>query len=301
MIRKKKSGSSRLLILLLAILVIAGWFFYQRQHLGSGSQLPPATAPAAGVPIGPASIRIATWNLRNFTDRPGHDLLKISQVIADNHFDVLAIQEVKGDGRSVDYLLNALGAPWRATSIGPHSPDGERGAFIYRGDHVRQIGSPRLLPGASRAVFERVPYCATFQVGGFQFELVSVHLTWGDLAQRQSESRSLAQLANQLATTSTSKHLIILGDFNEQKVRPNLHFFTALGWQTLIKEPTNLSSREIYDHILIPPALAPRVQSTGVIRFDQLLFTRRQDAVRAVSDHRPAYAQFSTAPPVQHK
>src|SRR3954451_23784050 len=54
-------------------------------------------------PVGP-TVRLATWNLRQFSDRPNIDLRAIASIIRSSHFDLVAIQEVKQDGEEVDRL-----------------------------------------------------------------------------------------------------------------------------------------------------------------------------------------------------
>ena len=284
-----------LLAVLLTLIVLTGLLSRPGSPVATAPS--PAQTPAAHPPS-LTPVRIASWNLRNFSDRPGHDLYKISRIILDNHFDVLAIQEVKGDGRSVDYLLNALGSPWRSTGIGPHSRDGERAAFVFRGDRVRQLTPLRPLPGATSETFERIPYLATFQSGNFTFTLISVHLTWGKVRQREAEVQALSRLTAQLAESSADKHLIILGDFNEQRKTPNLHYLAEIGWQTVITQPTNLSSREIYDHIVLCRKYTPQWLAAGVIPFDETLFANQdKQAMTAISDHRPIWADFATNQP----
>src|SRR5881227_2827434 len=49
-------------------------------------------------PVGP-TVRLATWNLRQFSESRKHvDLQRIAAIIRDNRFDLVAIQEVKKDG-----------------------------------------------------------------------------------------------------------------------------------------------------------------------------------------------------------
>src|SRR3712207_5321870 len=44
-------------------------------------------------PVGPA-VRVATWNLRQFSERRNVDVRAIAEVIRASNFDVLAVQEV---------------------------------------------------------------------------------------------------------------------------------------------------------------------------------------------------------------
>jgi len=281
-----------LLVLFLALMVLGAWIYQQTIRVRSTA---PATAPAS-VQSGPDTIRVATWNLRQFGSQATTDVGMVSRIITDNRFDVMAIQEVQKDGRGVDALLHALAGPWRSTSLSPESRSGERLVFIYRGDHVQELGQPEMLPGASPGVFERIPYCATFKAGNFDFELITVHLTWGNAGQRQQEVAELARLLPRMAAGQAEKDIIVLGDFNEQHTRPNLHHFVGSGWDTVVTQGTNLSSKEIYDHILVNATYTREYTGdTGVYRFDEMLFQNHdKEAALSVSDHRPVWADFRT-------
>src|SRR5687767_8332799 len=99
-----RTRHGRVLVLLAVLLLVAwqGWRFWQEHRRPRH-------------PVGPA-VRVATWNLRQFSERRDVDLRAIAEVIRASSFDVLAIQEVKRQGEQVDALLNELGVPWRATS-----------------------------------------------------------------------------------------------------------------------------------------------------------------------------------------
>lgn len=297
MARKRKNSSPSLLFVFFLVVIVLGGWIYQQILRHRESAAPPAQTTS--VASAPGTIRIATWNLRHFGGQTTTDVRMVSKIITDNHFDIIAIQEVQRDGRGVDVLLNTLGFPWRSTSLSPESGSGERLTFVYRGDHLQEVGKPEVLPGASPGVFERIPYRATFRAGNFDFELITVHLTWGDVAQRQQEATDLANLLPRMAAGQAEKDIIVLGDFNEQRTRPNLHYFATSNWETLVTGPTNLSSKEIYDHILINATYTREYDgNTGVYHFDEELFQNQdKDAVKTVSDHRPAWADFKTTLP----
>lgn len=294
--RKKNASPSLLLVFFLALVVFGGWFY--QQTLRDRGSLAPSTPPASvdGVP---PTVRVATWNIRHIGGQTTTDYRVLSKIITDNRFDVVAVQEVQKDGRGIDTLLNTLGHPWRSTSLSSESRSGERLTFIYRGDHLQEVGRAETLAGASSGVFERIPYTATFKAGNFDFELVTVHLTWGDVDQRRQEAAELGKLLPRRAAGQGEKDIIVLGDFNEQRTRPNLHYFAAADWNTLITDPTNLSSKEIYDHIVINATYTREYTGTsGVYFFDEELFQNQdKEAVRTVSDHRPAWADFKTTLP----
>jgi endonuclease/exonuclease/phosphatase family metal-dependent hydrolase len=246
-------------------------------------------------PVGPA-IRIATWNLRQFSERRDVDLRAIAEVIRASSFDVVAVQEVKRDGQQVDALLNTLGPPWRATSLSPVTGNHERFVFLYDGDHVQEVEGGHFVRSPLAAVFGRTPYQATFRAGQFDFTLVTVHLTYEDKEHRRRESEALAGLAADVAGQSAEKDVIVLGDFNAQSPR-DLAPATSAGLLSLNHDATNLGSTEAYDTLLINPTFTREWNGTaGAVSFDDILPQYRDDAEarRRVSDHRPAYADFVT-------
>ena len=290
--RRKSSLWAGVLLLLCPAFITLG-FWASRPP---ASLLPSTPATDIATSGGQTSIRIASWNLRQLGARASTDLRMVARIITDNNFDIVAIQEVQHDGAGVDRLLNTLGPPWRGTSVSPESRSGERLTFIYRGDRASEIATPMNLIGATPQVFERVPYCATFRAGNFDFELITAHLSWGDIRQRQGEMKALAGLIFSKAMGQAEKDLIVLGDLNEQKARPNLGYMAAVDWRSVVTEGTNLSSREIYDHIVFSPKYTTEyLNRTGVVRFDESLFGNRdKEAAEAVSDHRPIWADFAT-------
>ncbi|HEX2971326.1 MAG TPA: endonuclease/exonuclease/phosphatase family protein [Tepidisphaeraceae bacterium] len=289
--RRRGGDSSHVLVVLFIGLLATGlwWINQQRQH--------PLT-PTAHLQSDGQPIRIATWNLRKFSERARPDLLAIAELIKANQFDLIAIQEVQQQGQAVQNLRQQLGDPWCATISDP-AGNGERFAFLYRGDRIEPTAEPRLLPSDTGPTLARTPYLGGFRAGQFGFLLLTVHLWYGDAGlneRRRQEVLSLAQTARTLLASSAEKDLIVLGDFNEFRRGGNLHYWQDLGWKQLILEPTNLSSTEIYDNLLIDPRPTREFAgTTGVIRFDEIRYQNNdKTASDDVSDHRPAYADFAT-------
>jgi hypothetical protein len=149
------------------------------------------------------NLLIATWNLRAFGDltlswqagpseSPKRDLRALN-VIAEivSRFDVIAIQEVKGNIRALRHLLKALGPSWgfiltdvtRGTS-----GNNERLAFVFDSRRVQTSGLAgelvvpldRPVPaGALDRQFARTPYAVSFRAGPQTFTLVTLHVLWG--------------------------------------------------------------------------------------------------------------------------
>jgi endonuclease/exonuclease/phosphatase family metal-dependent hydrolase len=289
--RKRTFNQSLAGLLVMAVLALAAYSLKWYQDRAK----PPSSIPQTTV--NPNSIRIATWNLRQFSDRGKADLRAIASIIEAGRFDLVAIQEVKRDGEQLDRLLNVLGPPWRAT-LSEMTGNYERFAYLYKGDRIALLtegSKPDFIPLPYAPVFDRVPYQASFRTGTFDFTLITVHLSYSDSTRRRKEAQALADYAVYLLGQSSEKDIVLLGDFNEQG-RGNLHFAEAHGWQKTIKEPTNLNSKEIYDQLLIHPGHTREfIGLSGVIRFDESHYANDDARAReAVSDHRPAYADFAT-------
>ena len=140
-----RSPQGRAVLLIVAIVVVVLWGgrwmwdrFIRTRH-----------------PVGP-TVRLATWNLRQFSDRENIDLRAIANVITSSHFDLVAIQEVKQEGEEVDRLVNVLGTPWRAAHLSPMTGNHERFAFIYNADHVQEIGRAGSINDIDRSEERRV-------------------------------------------------------------------------------------------------------------------------------------------------
>lgn len=283
-----RQGRRTLLVLaLVAAIVWGGSLLYQHYHQRHV--------------VGGPTVRLATWNLHEFSPRPQIDLRRIAEIVQSNHFDLLAIQEVRGTGAEVDALLNVLGSPWRAARYSPTSGNHERFAFLYNGDRIEELGPAQPLALAGSSVFARTPYEDTFRAGNFQFTVVTVHLEWTNKSLREQEGRTLAEMAPQLESASPQHHLIVCGDFNEEHAHGTLHYLESQGFERLIRQPTNLSSTEDFDNFLVDSRSTPEwTGQSGVVAFDQLYALPRHEAVESVSDHRPAWADFSTDMPVNN-
>ncbi|MDH7448416.1 hypothetical protein [Aquimarina sp. 2201CG14-23] len=91
------------------------------------------------------SVRIATWNLREFGGGKykGRDF-ESSYYIAEilSHFDLVALQEVKADLKELKKLLKILGPDWDyiatdATDVPMTAGNGERMVFLFNQRYIR--------------------------------------------------------------------------------------------------------------------------------------------------------------------
>ncbi len=190
------------------------------------------------------NLLIATWNIRCFgnltskwkaepKDSPKRDLqalLSIIQII--KHFDIIAVQEVKGNIKCLRETMNYLGDNWSflMTDVTKGDPgNSERLAFIFNNQKVKLSGlaceivvpdeqlKNNINIDALDRQFARTPYAVGFKVKNKTFVLLTLHVLYGDNSNsRIPELRAIAEWmydwAKQLNRWGQS--LIILGDFN---------------------------------------------------------------------------------------
>ncbi len=235
------------------------------------------------------NLIIATWNIRSFGsltkkwqagphDSPKRDyqsLLAIAEIIS--RFDVVAIQEVKGNLRALRYLLKVLGPHWGLlltdVTLG-HKGNAERMAFVFDTRRVQPSGLAaelvvppewmnRIGEHTLREQFARTPYAASFRAGARTFILVTLHILYGKVPEdRLPEIRAIAEWMAQWARQVNRWHhnLIVLGDFNIDRLGDPLYeAFTSTGLtvpedllglpRTLFSDPQQPNLSKFYDQI----------------------------------------------------
>ena len=219
------------------------------------------------------NVIIGTWNLRAFgriykhweenTADPKRNLRAmacIAEII--QHFDVVAIQEVKSDTTAVRLLVDEfLGPDWGlilSDVSGGSGGNAERLAFVFDRRRVQPSGLageivlPPTPQGDPMVQFDRTPYIVGFQSMGEHFALLTTHIKYGRTsADRLPEIKSLAdyvasQIRNRGKTLAEEKNLIVLGDFNieERGDNPLFQAFVSTG---LVVPPALLTLRTTYD------------------------------------------------------
>ncbi|WP_405656892.1 MULTISPECIES: endonuclease/exonuclease/phosphatase family protein [unclassified Streptomyces] len=211
-------------------------------------------AKAAG-----ANLLVATWNLRAFGDltkawktpeggspkRNFADIHAIAAVV--RRFDVVAVQEVRGNLRALRYLLKVLGEDWAIiltdVTLGKDG-NNERLAFLFDTRRVKPSGlaCELVVPleqqtGVSASglerQFARTPYAVSFLSSGQTFTLITLHVDYGNTAaDRVPELKAIAKwLAGWAEQEFGWDHnLIALGDFNIDRVSdPLFEAFTSTG------------------------------------------------------------------------
>jgi len=289
------------------------------------------------------NVLIATWNLRAFgdltekwvsgaDDTPRRDLQAlrcISEIIS--RFDVVALQEVRGNLKALRHMLRLLGEHWGlilTDETKGSAGNYERMAFLFDQRKVNISGLAcelvvpheqleNINPGALRRQFARTPYGVSFRSCNKTFILVTLHVLYGKRAEeRQPELKAIAEwLADWARDINGWDHnLIALGDFNIDRKDDLLYqAFTSTGLytpddlnkvpRTIFSDPVKPEVDKFYDQIAwfmdAPniPALSMKYTRGGTFDFTRAgLRTRnltKQQLSWMISDHNPLWAEFS--------
>jgi len=285
------------------------------------------------------NILIGTWNIRSFggltekwradnSDSPKRDLQSLV-VIAGiiSRFDIVAIQEIKGDLKAFRHMLKLLGNHWSfiLTDVcGGAEGNDERLAFLFDTRKVKLSGLAcelvvpnekieRIQEGAFSRQFARTPYAVGFKVEDKTFVLVTLHVLYGKSpSDRTGELEGIANWLKDWATNMNSfdQSLIVLGDFNiDRQGDPRYQAFVSTGLQVPMdlealrrtvfdKNSTYYTQIAWFENQHHVPALSIKYLQGGTFNFgphvlkDRLL-TPFQLSWR-ISDHLPLWAEFST-------
>lgn len=285
------------------------------------------------------NLLVATWNLRAFGDltkawttaeglspkRNFADVQFIAAVI--RRFDVVAVQEVRGNLRALRYLLKVLGEGWAFiltdVTLGK-AGNNERLAFLFDTRRVKPSGLacelvvPLEQDAGVRAdsldrQFARTPYAVSFLSSGQTFTLVTLHVNYGEkAAERVPELKAIAKwLAGWAEREFGWDHnLIALGDFNIDRVGdPLFEAFTSTGLtpapqlaglpRTIFDQP---GAEHFYDQIAWftkgqqrRPVLTLDAVTGGQVNFVDALQDRHTltDLSWHISDHYPLWMEFA--------
>jgi endonuclease/exonuclease/phosphatase family metal-dependent hydrolase len=288
------------------------------------------------------NLLIATWNLRGFGDlfdnwvagaqdspkRDKQSLLCISEIVS--RFDVIAIQEVKGNLRCLRHMLKLLGSNWSfsMTDVTRGRPgNDERMAFLFDTRKLQLSGLAgelvvpeekliEIAPDALSRQFARTPYAVSFRTAGHTFILVTLHVIYGtDAAARKPELKAIAEWLTEWAQdiNAWDHNLIALGDFNIDRQGDELYqAFTSTGLftpddlnhvpRTLFSDPNKPNLEKFYDQIAwFPqvhgePAFSLKYNRGGSFDFKNFVLMSRGLTKQAlswrISDHYPLWAEF---------
>jgi endonuclease/exonuclease/phosphatase family metal-dependent hydrolase len=254
------------------------------------------------------TIIVATWNIQQFSNR--HTARAI-QYIADivERFDIVALQEVKTDLRGLSRLQRMLPGNYKILVSDP-TGNAERFAFLYDKRTVIptglvcEIGFNVTAKAHAGYQLHRMPYCASFRAGRFDFVMVSAHIYYGktksERLQRKEEIERLAQFVKRRVETDAEKvfdrDFFVVGDFNIEEFGDM--FFNALkkgGFKippVLRDLKTNYERDHTFDKIVwVPRKSFAFSGKMNVVPFGEVVF-KDDDARKRISDHLPLWAEF---------
>lgn len=288
------------------------------------------------------NVLIATWNIRAFGNltkkwiseegdspkRDFHSLLCIAEII--KRFDVVAIQEIKGNLRCLRYLLDYLGPNWGLiltdVTAGREGND-ERLGFVFdkRKVNISGLACELVVPqekldkihkNALTKQFARTPYAVAFRSEDKTFILVTLHVIYGKRAkQRLPELQAIADWLCEWAqdVNAYDQNLIALGDFNIDRSGDKLYqAFVSSGLsvpsdmnrakRTVFSDPNTPDQDKFYDQIAWfrgkdkTRALSLTYKQGGYFDFVGKLLKDRNlelgDLTWHISDHYPLWAEF---------
>jgi endonuclease/exonuclease/phosphatase family metal-dependent hydrolase len=271
------------------------------------------------------TLLLATWNIREFDSRKyggrlAESLFYIAEIIS--HFDLVAVQEVRGDLAALDAVQAVLGGWWKYivtdVTLGRQGND-ERLAFLYDGRKVAfggLAGELVIPPKQKEAMpqFYRTPFLCGFRAGWTKFDLCTVHMVYGsdkpNDAARIAEIEKLAELLAEHAREEVAPqparpqgaitairntgpdNIVALGDFNIfKRDDETLKALTKHGFEIPAKiaalAGSNIGKDKFYDQIafLVRPDRFGPALSAGVLDYYRSVF-RDADAA--------AYAPYVT-------
>ncbi|MBD0321452.1 MAG: endonuclease/exonuclease/phosphatase family protein, partial [Gemmatimonadetes bacterium] len=250
----------------------------------------------------------ATWNIREFESgkygaRQRESLYYIAEIL--DHFDIIAVQEVRDDLSSLEEVMSILGGWWDylLTDVTEGRQGNlERMAFIYDTRKVRfgglagEIVVPPVDKNTPGSQFARSPFIVGFRTGWFKFTVCTAHIYYGESVPDDPQRiREIAQLADHLAASVTkdsawARNMVVLGDFNIFDVQDDtFKALTRAGFQvhpSLLGLGTNVKKSKHFDQIaFIAPDLKDRLEecNAGVFDFYKYVY-RDEDAQEYAAD-----------------
>lgn len=240
------------------------------------------------------NITIASFNIRKFSDnsRTDEELKQIAEVLSE--FDLIAVQEVLGDTIILNRTIEMLPGYDFIVSEEVGNIQKERYAFIFN-NKVKPITEGKTYYDKFDN-FIREPYYASFRSGGFDFKIMTVHILYGDRASdRTGEMKQIANVYEYYQEKDSENDLILTGDFNTQPTQDNFDYIWAIPDVTVaIQEGKSTIGKtgNLYDNIIFDSNTDEYTRLNGIHYFDSGM--ERDEAKKAISDHRPVWAVFCT-------
>ncbi len=256
------------------------------------------------------TLLLATWNIREFDsesygDRRDEPLYYIAEII--DHFDLVAIQEVRDNLDALQRLMGFLGSWWKylVTDVTEGTPGNrERMAFLYdsRKVHFGGLAGEVVIPATENRgeirqparQLARTPFVVGFGMDWLRCTICTTHILYGeDDPQDPRRLEEIRLLANFLADRARedyawAKNMILLGDFNIYNTTDlTLKAITDAGFtipEQIKGHPSNAPKTKHYDQIaFIAPDLVDRLElsKAGVFDFYEHVYRAEDEGLYA--------------------
>lgn len=248
---------------------------------------------------GEDTLLLATWNIREFDSekygpRCRESLYLIAEIL--DHFDLIAVQEVRADLRALREVMALLGKWWDVVftdvTYGRAGND-ERMAFLFDTRKVRFSGlaGEVVLPGEKGNVVQlaRTPFICGFKCSWIAFDICTVHTYYGSATpnepRRLKEIGSLAKILASRVDAGDTPNVILVGDFNifsrrDKTFRALLdEGFSVPTQLTSLKKGSNVKQDKEYDQIaFLERKRRFNVRRAGIFNFYRSVFRDGDEA-----------------------
>lgn len=253
-----------------------------------------------------SKLLLATWNIREFESetygpRQEEALYYIAEII--DHFDIVAIQEVREDLSSLEKVMKILGSSWDylLTDVTTgRQGNFERLAFVYDtrkvnfGGLTGEIVVPPVKKDTPAVQFARTPFLVGFRTGWFKFTICTTHIYYGESVKNDPQRvKEIGILSKYLADAVANEHawaknMIVLGDFNIFTSEDETYkALTEPGFQIhpkLVGTGSNVDQSKHFDQIaFIAPDLKDRLEDcdAGVFNYYKYVYGEKAASVYA--------------------
>ncbi len=257
------------------------------------------------------NLIIGTWNIQQFSNqKTARSIQYIADII--ERFDIIALQEIKTDLSGLAKLQELLPGNYKILVSDP-TGNYERFAFLYDKRTVISTGLVCeigfTVPASTHQGYQlhRMPYCASFKAGRFDFVIVNAHIYYGTTKkmqlQRAEEIRMLGQYiikqSKKQQTKVFDRDFFVVGDFNIEKAGDE--FFNALKSNKFVipKEldtlTTNFKRTKTFDKIAwVKRPYFSFKGNVNVVPFYRVLYQdmKPKGGKKQISDHLPLWAEF---------
>jgi endonuclease/exonuclease/phosphatase family metal-dependent hydrolase len=169
------------------------------------------------LPVYPGSIKIATWNLLNFSGSTGPSReIDFRQVVDQLGLDILIVQEMTSYNAVNEFKNNVMNYSFPGkyeAAIFYDGPDTDNAAFYNKLtiSLITQLQVPTPLRDISEYVFEIKAGLGS----GLRFRIYSTHLKAGTTADDENErAQEATVLRNYLNDLPANSYFLVCGDFN---------------------------------------------------------------------------------------